>query len=57
MVHFSDASQAAAAVAQWSRAEDVILVKGSRGFRLEQVSMALKERFGPVDESEAEESR
>jgi len=53
---FEDAARAAEAAPEWSAAGDVILVKGSRGFRLEIVSAALVSHFGERVESEAEES-
>lgn len=41
-----DPKEAAAVVADWTRAEDWILVKASRGLRLERVIEALLERLG-----------
>lgn len=57
ILHFAAAPDAAAAVSDWAFADDVILVKGSRGFRLEEVSMALRSRFGLIDESEAKKNQ
>ncbi len=44
--HFADAEAAAAAVAELVRPGDAVLVKASRGVRLERVVEALIERFG-----------
>lgn len=57
IAHFPDAKAAAASVESWATPQDVILVKGSRGFRLEQVSAAVQTHFGSRYESETEEIR
>lgn len=49
MLHFSDASTAAAALAGIVRAGDAVLVKGSRGVRMESIVEALLTRFGRVE--------
>jgi len=46
VVHFGDAASAAAAVASLVSPGDAVLVKASRGLRLEQVVDALVARFG-----------
>lgn len=55
VTHFPDAESAARAVERWVAPHDAILVKGSRGFRLEQVSAAIETYFGTRDEGPAEE--
>jgi UDP-N-acetylmuramoyl-tripeptide--D-alanyl-D-alanine ligase len=44
--HFPDAEAAEAALGELVRAGDAVLVKGSRGVRLERLVDALLERFG-----------
>jgi UDP-N-acetylmuramoyl-tripeptide--D-alanyl-D-alanine ligase len=46
LVHFEDATSASAAVASLVTPGDAVLVKASRGLRLEQVVEALVARFG-----------
>jgi UDP-N-acetylmuramoyl-tripeptide--D-alanyl-D-alanine ligase len=46
VVHFEDAAGASAAVASLVSPGDAVLVKASRGLRLEQVVDALVARFG-----------
>jgi UDP-N-acetylmuramoyl-tripeptide--D-alanyl-D-alanine ligase len=48
LAHFPDAAAAAAAVSSLVRAGDAVLVKGSRGVRLEAVVEALARDFGPA---------
>lgn len=55
VTHFSDAQAAAGAVERWAAPHDAILVKGSRGFRLEQVSAAIEAYFGSGQEGPTEE--
>lgn len=44
--HYPDADEAAASVGEFLRDGDLVLVKGSRGIRLEKVVRAVCERFG-----------
>jgi UDP-N-acetylmuramoyl-tripeptide--D-alanyl-D-alanine ligase len=46
LLHFDDAATASAAVASLVTPGDAVLVKASRGMRLEQVVDALVKRFG-----------
>jgi UDP-N-acetylmuramoyl-tripeptide--D-alanyl-D-alanine ligase len=46
---FSDAAAAAAAAPELVEPGDAVLVKGSRGVRLEIVVEALRARFGTVE--------
>jgi len=48
-VHFDDAEGASSAIGELVRAGDAVLVKGSRGIRLESVVEALRARFGRRD--------
>jgi len=48
LAHFPDAAAAAAAISGLVRAGDAVLVKGSRGVRLEAVVEALVRDFGPA---------
>jgi UDP-N-acetylmuramoyl-tripeptide--D-alanyl-D-alanine ligase len=47
--HFADAKSAAAAVGEVVKPGDAVLVKGSRGVRMESIVAALLERFGRAD--------
>jgi len=47
--HFSDCGAAVAALAELVRAGDAVLVKGSRGVRMETLVEALVQRFGKAD--------
>jgi UDP-N-acetylmuramoyl-tripeptide--D-alanyl-D-alanine ligase len=47
---FETSEEAAAALAEFVRAGDLVLVKGSRGVHTEKVVEALKERYGRSDE-------
>lgn len=49
---FADSQQCAHSVSEWSKPGDLILLKGSRGIRLERVSDALKHAFGEKRERE-----
>jgi len=51
LVHFPDSAAAAAAVSGLVRAGDAVLVKGSRGVRLEAVVEALVRDFGPAQDT------
>jgi UDP-N-acetylmuramoyl-tripeptide--D-alanyl-D-alanine ligase len=48
--HFADAREAAAAAADIVRAGDAVLVKGSRGMRMEGIVDALSRHFGEADD-------
>jgi UDP-N-acetylmuramoyl-tripeptide--D-alanyl-D-alanine ligase len=49
MLHFADAAAAAEASPGIVRAGDAVLVKGSRGVRMESIVEALRTRFGRVE--------
>jgi UDP-N-acetylmuramoyl-tripeptide--D-alanyl-D-alanine ligase len=45
--HFADSTAAAAAAPQWLRAGDLVLLKGSRGMKLERIAQAIADFRGP----------
>jgi UDP-N-acetylmuramoyl-tripeptide--D-alanyl-D-alanine ligase len=49
VIYFAESAAAAAEARQWARAGDLVLLKGSRGMRLERIAAAIAEFGGGAD--------
>ena len=49
VIYFADSAAAAAEARQWARAGDLVLLKGSRGMKLERIAIAIASMGGAAD--------